>query len=284
MEKIRNLFFHTKMTWPRVILFAVAVAVVTAALLSIPLFNDTSVENIGVTFECWIFFALIIILNCEKPLEAGAKTFVFFLISQPLIYLLQVPFNPLGWQIFMYYPRWLVLTVLCFPGGVIAWFVKKDNLPGSLILSVATGFLAVECIYFLNSCINNPPKYLLSAVFCAALAVVMIFALLHERKNRIIAGAITLAAAIIMCCITFSGSKTVITNGSFTLDEGHVWEVTETDGKVGRVQINPYIDNMVLIDADRYGTETVTLTNENGENVVLTVSYDEADGLIIRQE
>ena len=203
MEKIRNLFFHTKMTWAHVILFAVIVAVVTAALLTIPLFNDTSVENIGVSFECWILFALIVILSCEKPLEAGAKAFVFFLISQPLIYLLQVPFNPLGWQIFMYYPRWLLLTVLCFPGGIIAWYVKKDTLLSGLILAVATGILAVEFVYFLNSFVRHPPKYVLSAVFCAALAVVLIFALLRGRKNRIVAGAITLIAALVMCFLTF---------------------------------------------------------------------------------
>ena len=61
--------------------------------------------------------AMYIILNCDSPLEAGKKTFIFFLISQPLIYLVQVPFSWLHWAIFVYYPTWGILTLFTFPGA-----------------------------------------------------------------------------------------------------------------------------------------------------------------------
>ena len=92
-----------KMSWFAVILYAVGAAILTAAVLIIPVFKDTSVERIGVHLEAWIFFAVIIMANCKKPLESALKTFVFFLISQPLIYLLQVPFSWQGWGLFAYY-------------------------------------------------------------------------------------------------------------------------------------------------------------------------------------
>jgi len=195
-ERLQKLFYGTPMTWRRVIGFALATAVLTAGVLLIPALNNTSFQNIGVTFECWILFALIVILNCEKPTEAGLKVFVFFLISQPLIYLLQVPFSSAGWQIFRYYPRWFVLTVLCLPGGMLAWYVKKGGVRGALILSMATGILSVECIGFAEYCVDSFPQFLLSILFCALLAVLLIFALLKERRQRIIAGAITLLAAL----------------------------------------------------------------------------------------
>ena len=62
----------------------------------------------GVSFESWIFFTVIIMANCyrqedtkdgsffekiRQPLICAAKVFVFFLISQPLIYLFEVPFS-----------------------------------------------------------------------------------------------------------------------------------------------------------------------------------------------
>ena len=197
MSALRKLFFNTRMTWLRVVIFAVAAAVVTAVMLILPFTEDTSLENIGVSFECWIIFALVIIMNSSSPLEAGLKTFVFFLISQPLIYLLQVPFTWMGWSIFRYYPTWGMLTVACFPGGMIAYFVKKDNVLSALILSVATGILAGETVYFVLTVINSFPRNLLSAVFCAVWAVLLIFVLLRKRQTRLICAIATAAVSVV---------------------------------------------------------------------------------------
>ena len=70
-----------------------------------------------------IFFAVIIMSNCKKPLESALKTFAFFLISQPLIYLLQVPFSPMGWGLFSYYPYWFYWTPATFPMAFVGWFI-----------------------------------------------------------------------------------------------------------------------------------------------------------------
>ena len=66
--------------------------VFTAAMAILPVFQNTSFSTIVVTFEVWILFGITIIMNSRSNLDSALKCFVFFLISQPLVYLLQVPF------------------------------------------------------------------------------------------------------------------------------------------------------------------------------------------------
>ncbi|MBQ2433139.1 MAG: hypothetical protein II266_01800, partial [Clostridia bacterium] len=130
-----KLFGGLNMSWPVVIIFAVATAVVTAVFLIVPVFQNTSFIRMGETMEAWVLFAIIIMSNCKKPLESALKTFVFFLISQPLIYLLQVPFSEMGFGLFMYYKYWAIWTVLTFPMAFVGWFITKRNWLSLLILS-----------------------------------------------------------------------------------------------------------------------------------------------------
>ena len=100
MRCIDKLYGGLDMNWLKVILFAVIAGAMTAAFLMMPVFKGTSFERMGVYLEAWIFFAVIIMANCKKPLESAGKTFVFFLVSQPLIYLIQVLFSSPGWYLF----------------------------------------------------------------------------------------------------------------------------------------------------------------------------------------
>ena len=85
-----KLFGGVDVSWPKIILYSIAIAVITAAILMVPAFKDTSLYRVGETLEAWFFFAIIIMSACKTPLESALKTFVFFLISQPLVYLIQV--------------------------------------------------------------------------------------------------------------------------------------------------------------------------------------------------
>ena len=203
MEKLKKLFGSTKLGWLRLVLFSVACAVVTAVFLILPFTKNTSLANMGVTLEFWVLAAIFVAVNCEKPLEAGLKTCAFFLISQPLIYLLQVPFSWMGWALFRYYPRWFVWTLLCFPGGMIAWRVKKGDLLSGCILGVATGFLAYSAVYFAEQMALVFPKHLLSLVFCAVTTIGLPLLLLQEKKPRIAADAVTV---VIGAALWFAGA------------------------------------------------------------------------------
>ena len=83
------------MSWKKLIIFAICTAVYTATMAIIPIAKDTSFRDIAATLEWWILFGVIIICNSKSPKDSALKCFIFFLISQPLIYLLQVPFS---WQ------------------------------------------------------------------------------------------------------------------------------------------------------------------------------------------
>lgn len=62
----------------------------------------------------------------RQPLICAAKVFVFFLISQPLIYLFQVPFSQDGRGLFRYYPFWFKWTIATIPMAFIGWYIKRS--------------------------------------------------------------------------------------------------------------------------------------------------------------
>lgn len=277
MNALRKIFFETKMTWKRVILLAIGSAILTAAVLLIPGLKETSASYLGVTPEAWFVFALIIVLNCEKPLEAAVKTFVFFLISQPLIYLIQVPFYDRGWEIFMYYPYWLKITILTLPGAAIAWFVKKDNIVSALILSVATGFIGIVLVGSGFTVVQNFPGELIRTVFCLLEILLFIFVLLKNKRSRIVCAALTLAVMAAFGYYKLSG-RTDIYRGYYELPAGHTWEIQDTEGSVGQVEVME--DDLVII-ANHYSYETVTVVNELGEEIELYMTYAPEQGLEI---
>lgn len=275
MKALHKLFFETKMTWKRVILLAVGSAILTAAVLLIPGLKETSASYLGVTPEAWFVFALIIVLNCEKPLEAAVKTFVFFLISQPLIYLIQVPFFDRGWEIFTYYPYWLKITLLTLPGAVIAWFVKKDNLLSALILFVATGYIGVTLVASGFTVVQNFPGELIRAVFCLLEILVFIFVLLKKKRNRIVCAVLTLAVIAAFSCYKLSGRADIYLS-SYELPAGHTWEIQSTEGYIGNVEIK---EHGLDILARKYSYETVIVVNELGEEIRLYMTYS-PDGVL----
>ncbi|MBQ9469156.1 MAG: hypothetical protein IJU52_09140 [Clostridia bacterium] len=50
---------------------------------------------------------------------------MFFLISQPLIYLFQVPFSWMGRGIFRYCSYWFFWTLGTFPMAFVGWYIKE---------------------------------------------------------------------------------------------------------------------------------------------------------------
>jgi len=187
MKTLNKLFFEIEMTWKRVILFAIITGVFTGVVMLIHALDNTSLHNIGVTYEAWILFAVIICSNCKKPVEAGLKTFVFFLISQPLVYLtMWSEYQGFPWH---YYRFWFILTILTLPGGFIAWLIKRKDILGTLVLSCANVFLGMCATADLINIIRvgGFPWGLLTVIFCYAQIVVYIALYVPDKKNRILA-------------------------------------------------------------------------------------------------
>ena len=80
---MKKLFGELNMHWVRVIVMAVVIAVYTAIVAMIPELKDTSFTDLKATFEVWILFGILIIMNSKSAKNSALKCFVFFLISQP---------------------------------------------------------------------------------------------------------------------------------------------------------------------------------------------------------
>ena len=224
---IEKLFFKTKITWLRVVLSAVGTGVIVAAFLILPVFTNTSFRAPGETPEFWLFPALVIVLNAATAKEAMAKTFVFFLISQPVIYLVQVPFTLFGWQIFAYYPFWFMITVLTIPAAWLAFRARRGGIFGGLVFGLAEILLAVYGVSSLKILYFEFPRYLLAALYCFGFMVLMNIYFLKQKRSRMISVIIAAAATVtVAALIIFMPSDGEL---SYPLPDGEGWQVIACD-------------------------------------------------------
>lgn len=193
---MNRLFGKINMTWPKVILFAVLAGVYTGFVMLIPALSGTSFQDIGIHYEWWVIFAVIIVVNCKKSTDAMLKCFVFFLISQPLVYLVEILFGDLTFDMaWMYYSgNWMFMTFLTLPGGFIAYYCKKQNLLGSIIMAIGNAIEIFMGVYYVRTTMDNFPYHLLSAVVSFGAVIVMSWAIQKDRKYCAIA--IGLGAAL----------------------------------------------------------------------------------------
>ena len=266
MSSIKKYFGQFNMTWPRVFLLALITAVYTALINQVSYLKDTSFQDIAIYVDWWILFAVFIIVNCEKWWEAALKCFVFFLVSQPLIYLIEVPFYAGGWEIFRYYDYWFKVTLLTLPGAVVAFQLKKKNGFSVLVLSVATGYLAYASIDYFRMAIANFPNHLLSSIFALGLAIFFVFALLDKKKHRIIALSITAVLLIVFAFVTRPDKTEEI-----LLEEGS-WTYSLEDESVVVLEIAD--GNHVTLTAKKDGNTFIRFENSDGteRNYLVTVS------------
>lgn len=265
MSKVRKLtdklFGGIEMRWWKVIVFAVAAAVVTAVFLIVPVFMNTSFYEMGVSYEAWVLFAIIIMTNCKKPLESALKTFVFFLISQPLIYLIQVPFAALGWQLFMYYRFWFILTLLTFPAAFVGWYLKKRSWLSLLILSPMIVLLAWIGFGYAKMTVVDFPSHLLGAVFCFGQIILYLFAFFDDWKKRL-AGALSALAVIVILFFTLSQ---IDMNVDMPLPDNVKLSDSVTveleDSSFGEAVIVDPDDGYVSIRAKKIGSTVMTVTD-----------------------
>ncbi|SCW58949.1 hypothetical protein SAMN02910456_02018 [Ruminococcaceae bacterium YRB3002] len=196
------------MSWPVVILYAVGTGVLAALFMIIPGFAKTSLGRMGETLEVWIFYAVILMANCKRPLESAFKTFVFFLISQPLIYLLQVPFSPLGWGTFSHYPYWFVWTLLTFPMAFAGWYIRKHNWLSLSIFLPILFLLTCDYVSGFMSAYVDFPHLIVTALFCLGQVVLYMYVFTENIWQKLI-GVLWPLAAVLLLFFVFNVKKVV---------------------------------------------------------------------------
>lgn len=210
MQKLKSLFGNVKISWKFLIIFSVIVGVVVGVLNRLPFLAETSFSDFAVVLELWIILAIFIITNSSSRKDAILKTFVFFLISQPLIYFVEAAYEAIfsgadlfsrTWfyfdQYYFHGGRWFVWTLLTIPGSALAYEIKRDNILASIVLSVATGFLALSGASTLLSCIFRTfPNHLIHSLMALFFAFFFIFTIVKKKTPRIVSLVLTSLALL----------------------------------------------------------------------------------------
>ena len=274
-----KLFGELNMSWLTVILFAVAAAVVTTVFLAVPVFKDTSFERMGVTLEAWIFFAVIIMANCRKPLESALKTFVFFLVSQPLIYLFQVPFSSLGFGLFGYYRYWFILTLLTFPAAFVGWYITKKNWLSLLILFPVLVFLTDTYVSSFRFAFRHFPCLLVTAVFCLLQVILYLYVFTSNLWQKLIGFLVPLIGIFIFLMVR---PQLDINGTNFLPDDPVLSEsaviVTE-EGGIAKISIERTgEDSMIRVRSKKYGTMDFSIQDGDTEYNYTLEIYEDSGG------
>ena len=282
---MKKLFGGINLTYPKLIIFAVIAAVYTAVMAIIPITSDTSFRDISISFEVWILFGIIIIMNSKSPVDSALKCFLFFLISQPLIYLIQVPFSHMGWQIFTYYKTWFIWTLLTLPMGFIGYFIKKDKPWGLLILSPILALLAYHYGNFLGETRTFFPYHILSTVFCLVTLILYPLVLFQDKTIKKIGLVISIVFILAATAYVFvkgpTSYKTSLMSNGYRIDEtGEVIHFDDTykvylkDKSYGELSIG-YEEGLedYLINADfrKIGKTEFTIEAPDGTKTVFTI-------------
>ena len=218
MEKLRKLFGGIDLNWKKLIIFAIIAGVYTAIMAILPITHNTSFADITITFEVWILFGIFIIMNSKSAKDSALKCFIFFLISQPLVYLIQVPFASMGWGLFGYYEYWFIWTLFTIPMGFIGYFMKKDKWWGLLILTPMLLFLGFHYSGFLKEVVYNFPYHLLSTLFCFVTLIIYPICIFSNKKVKI--AGIIISILIILAMTILALLNPLIYNTTVLSNEG----------------------------------------------------------------
>lgn len=268
-----------KFTWKKLIVFAVIAGVYTAIMAMLPIAKDTSFTDISITFEVWILFGIVIIMNSASPKDSALKCFVFFLISQPLVYLIQVPFSALGWGLFGYYKYWFLWTILTLPMGFVGYYMKRDKWWGLLILTPILVLLGFHYAGFLGRVLFYPPYHLLSTIFCLVTLFLYPIGIFNDKRVRtagVIISVVIVAVMSVYAIVNRNVYRTtpLVNGGSAGAVFDDSYKVYLEDESFGDVRIE-YNDGLedYLVNAEfvRGGSTKLILEDKDGNKEVYEI-------------
>lgn len=280
---MKKLFGELNITWKRLIIFSILIGLYTGLMSILPITKDTSFRDIAITFEWWVLFGTLIIINSKTPKESALKCFVFFLISQPLVYLVQVPFNPYGWEIFRYYPGWFRWTLLTLPMGYIGNFLKKDKWWGLFIIVPVIAFVGYHYANFLRETLTFFPNHLLSAIFCVVSIILYSLYIFKDKKLKYICLGISVVVLIGMTILAVGQGKNyynttvLVSGGDSGIEFDDTYTVTLKDegfGKLFIVYEKNIEDYMVNAEFKKTGDTEFTLTSPDGKEYVYKIKVE----------
>ena len=275
---MKKIFGGFNLTWKFIIISSIIIGTSVGLLNSIPYLFDTSITDIATYFDFWIFCGIFIIMNAKSNKDSALKCFIFFLISQPLIYLVEVPFSHMGWSLFNYYKYWFIWTILTIPMGYIGYYIKKDKWYGLLILLPMLFLLSNSVEISLSGLIYAFPHHFISLIFIISSLIIYPLSLFNNKYIKYIGIFISILLIIIF------GSKPLINRPSYNttikcssdkLYYDNTYKVYLSDKKYGDVFIQ-YIDSIesYCINTKFYkaGNTKLIIENPNGDKRIFNLN------------
>ena len=275
---MKKIFGGFNLTWKFIIISSIIIGTSVGLLNSIPYLFDTSITDIATYFDFWIFCGIFIIMNAKSNKDSALKCFIFFLISQPLIYLVEVPFSHMGWSLFNYYKYWFIWTILTIPMGYIGYYIKKDKWYGLLILLPMLFLLSNSVEISLSGLIYAFPHHFISLIFIISSLIIYPLSLFNNKYIKYIGLFISILLIIIF------GSKPLINRPSYNttikcssdkLYYDNTYKVYLSDKKYGDVFIQ-YIDSIesYCINTKFYkaGNTKLIIENPNGDKRIFNLN------------
>ena len=276
---MKKIFGEINLTWPKLIIISIILGVYTAIMAMLPIAKDTSFSDLTVTFEVWILFGIFIIMNSKSAKDSALKCFVFFLISQPLVYLIQDVINHS--QLFItYYKYWFLWTIACIPMGFIGYYMKKEKWWGILILTPILILLGEEYAGYLSKVIFSFPRHLLTTIFCLVTLIIYPLVIFKNKKIKItgeIISGIVIAAMTILCIVNPPIYSTdILGNGEkYKFDDSYkVYLIDEKYGELS-IKYEPGIEDwMVHAEFKKAGKTEFVLESPDGKKKVFDISIE----------
>ena len=267
---MKKLFGGINLTWPKLIVLAIIIGVYAAVMAMIPAARDTSFSDITVTFEVWIFFGIFIIMNSKSAKDSALKCFIFFLISQPIVYLVQDVINHSN-LFFTYYRLWVGWTVACLPMGFVGYYMKKDKIWGLIILTPMLMFLGYFLSIYIAKTVFSFPRHILTVIFCVSTLVIYPLFIFKNKINRIIGVVVSILVIIASCILAkinpqIYSTEILSSNDNLKFDDSY--KVYFIDNKYGDLSIKyeHAIDSwMVHAELKKAGKTSFILESPTGK-------------------
>ena len=281
---MKKIFGKINLTYFKVVIMAIIIGIYTAVMAMLPIVKDTSFSDLTVTFEVWIFLGIFIIMNSKSAKDSALKCFIFFLISQPLVYLVQDIVNHT--QLFnTYYRFWIGWTIATIPMGYIGYYMKKDKWWGLLILAPMLVFLGEEYARYLSETMFSFPRHLLTTIFCISTLIIYPLAIFKNKIAKY--GSLALSTILIIvltliCIINPPVYKTDILVNSDEHPFNDSYKVYLEDSNYGNLTIKyeeAIEDWIVSAEFKKAGKTTVIIEDLDGKKTLydITIQRDKYD-------
>jgi len=276
---MKKIFGGINLTWPKLIIMAIILGVYTAIMAMLPIAKDTSFSDLTVSFEVWIFLGIFIIMNSKSPKDSALKCFVFFLISQPLVYLVQDIIKHSN-LFNTYYRFWILWTIACIPMGFIGYYMKKDKWWGLLILIPMLLLTGKMCAGYLSDTMFSFPRHLLTTIFCIAALIIYPLAIFNNKKIKItgvVISGLLIISIFAICIINPPKYSTILLyNGDeYQFDDSYnVYLVDKEYGDLSIEYDERFEDWALHADFKKAGKTEFVIKSPDGKKTTFDISIE----------